>query len=93
MSKQRIRLHPNASSFKFDTNKRVSIIEQPDGSFKLEVSYACENPQTPAVAHKCVKGKVRASCMHMSEAALDAIMIAYIEYKKSKFEQLTRERK
>jgi hypothetical protein len=65
-------------------NKRISFKET-DKKTMISFQFAGdEEPDKPACGHKCHRGKVRDTFIQMSNEAMEALMIAYINYKRER---------
>jgi hypothetical protein len=69
-----VRLHNKRISFK-ETDKKTMISFQFAGDVE---------PDKPACGHKCHKGKVRDTFIQMSNEAMEALVYAYINYKRQR---------
>lgn len=69
-----VRLHNKRISFKV-TDKKTMI------SFQFADA---DDPNKPACSHKCHKGKVRDTFIQMSNEAMEALVFAYINYKRER---------
>ena len=69
-----VRLHNKRISFK-ETDTKTMISFQFAGD---------EEPDKPACGHKCHKGKVRDTFIQMSNEAMEALVYAYINYKRQR---------
>jgi hypothetical protein len=66
-------------------NKRISFMAVGD-SILIVFQYADKehDPNTPACAHKCHKGKIRETFVKISEDAMKSLVVAYISWRKEK---------
>ena len=74
--------YPNATRTKWH-NKSVMVFER-DGKFWIEFRYADEKADEPACRHRCLRGKVRQTTIHLSQDAIEYLMMTYIEHKKAR---------
>jgi len=82
MRKDSLNIYKDGAKVRIN-NKKIILHEVGDG-FMINMAYATHDASTPAVSHKCVKGKVRVSQIKLSQEAIEHLMNAYVEYKKSK---------
>jgi hypothetical protein len=62
-------------------NKRISFKEE-DGKTKINFWIAGDSePDKPACAHKCHKGKVRETGITLSDEGMQCLVYAYLNYK------------
>lgn len=59
------------------TNRRLTVVEV-GGKIFIDTFYAAEDPDTPAVKHECIRGKIRHTTICFSEEAMDAICISWM---------------
>lgn len=65
-------------------NKRISFKET-DEKTMISFQFADTNePEKPACGHECHKGKVRDTFIQMSNEAMEALVFAYMNYKREK---------
>ena len=63
-------------------NRRISFIDN-----KRDVLITFENldsePNRPSFVHKCHRNKIRETVLKMSSKAMESLLYAYIEYRKT----------
>ena len=64
-------------------NKRIVFAEE-DGKTLINFRFADENADKPACRHLCHKGRVRDTSLKVSTEAMDALMVAYVRYKRKR---------
>ena len=64
-------------------NKRIAFT-QVDDRIILEFMFSDSEPNKPAVAHACIRGKVRATKLCLSVDAMQNLVAAYVSYIKHK---------
>lgn len=65
-------------------NRKVMLKEYEDETLLIFQNANDGNPEELATGHKCIRGKVRETQILLSNEALEALVIAYIEYQKTK---------
>jgi len=84
MSKRRtMTVHKNGSIARFQ-NRRITMMEQKDDAFVFRFEFATDDADQPACNHETIRGKIRVTEIKLSDEALDAMIKAYLSYKKSK---------
>jgi len=85
MSKVKIKIknYSNGASIKLP-NRRVTVTENDKHDFYIQFKHADKNddPNKPACEHICFKNKVRQTTVKISEEGMEAILIAFMEYRK-----------
>ena len=81
--KLKIKHYSNGASVKLP-NRRVTVTENDKHEFYIQFKHADKNddPNKPACEHICFKNKVRQTTVKISEEGMEAIVIAFMEYKK-----------
>lgn len=64
-------------------NKRISFKET-DKKTMIRFDFADDEADKPACGHKCHKGKVRETFIQMSNEAMEALVYAYMNYKRER---------
>lgn len=84
MKKQNhIKFYSNGATIRMH-NKRISF-KQDEKSIVIGFSFAEENANTPACLHVCHRGKVRETSIKMSNEAMEALVLSFIQFKKKKY--------
>lgn len=68
-------------------NKKIMIVERSDengNSYFMNFRYFDKDADKPACTHKCHRGKVRETTVKLSEDGMDALIMAYMRYKRNK---------
>jgi hypothetical protein len=68
-------------------NKKIMVVERSneDGnSYFMNFKYFDKDADKPACTHKCHRGKVRETTVKVSEDGMDALIMAYMRYKRNK---------
>jgi predicted DNA binding protein len=68
-------------------NKKIMVVERSDEngiSYFMNFKYADKDADKPACTHKCHRGIVRETTVKVSEDGMDALIMAYIRYKRNK---------
>jgi hypothetical protein len=75
--------YSNGASVKLP-NRRVTVTENDKHEFYIQFKHADKNedPNKPACEHICFKNKVRQTTIKISEEGMEAIVIAFMEYKR-----------
>lgn len=85
---QKLTIHPNGAQVKLH-NRRIIMAEHED-DFELEfLSAGVPNPELPAAVHRCLKGKARSTSVSLTKEAMEAMVYAYLEYKRHKETETT----
>lgn len=80
-----LKKYSNGASLKLP-NRRVTVTENDKREFYIQFKHADKNddPNKPACEHICFRNKVRQTTVKISEEGMEAIVIAFMEYKKQK---------
>jgi hypothetical protein len=80
MAKDSRNIYTNGAEIRLH-NKRFGFIEK-EGTIICNFHFADSEPNKPAVAHCCIRGKIRATKISLSADAMDHLVMAYLRYKK-----------
>lgn len=79
---KRITTYSNGAEIRLN-NRSIKFAEM-DGGFRLEFMSATENADQPASGHLCLRGKVRVTTLCLSNEALEALVVGYVQFQKDK---------
>jgi hypothetical protein len=78
--KNKLTIHKDGATIRLH-NKRISLKEV-DGTIMVKFQFADENAEKSACYHKCYKGKIRETFIKMSDEVIEALLFAYVNYKR-----------
>lgn len=78
MAKDSRKIYINGAEVRLK-NKRIAFTQVEDRII-CEFMFADSEPNKPAVAHACIRGKIRATKICMSVDAMQNLVAAYVSY-------------
>lgn len=83
MTNKRIKIYTDGFSIRL--KNRRCVIRDINGFYFLEFcSFDNKEANSPAVKHKCIKGKIRVSLIKLSDEFMEGLVLAFLNYKKNK---------
>jgi len=81
--KREINIWKNGATIRL-RNKRISF-EETDEKTMILFEFADAEADKPACFHKCHRGKIRETQIQMSVEAMESLVHAYMNYKRSRY--------
>lgn len=80
--KETIKIHKAGATIKMH-NKRISFMEN-KGDVIISFENKDSEPNRPSFRHECCHNKIRKTTLKLSSQAMESLVFAYLEYRKSK---------